>query len=136
MSDQYTPPTQMPVRPTLASMGLDSRRDAEFRAVPEPPIPRTNGGGFGTGLLVAGVFVVVAIIAAAVFSNRDMFGIGLGVTPASSPAVTTPAVTTPAVTEPMETTIAPVAPTPAPAPEEPATPPAEAPVGPAPTVNP
>jgi hypothetical protein len=131
----------MPVRPTLASMGLDSRRDAEFRAVPEPPIPRTTGGGFGTGLLVAGVFVVVAIIAAAVFSNRDMFGIGLGVTPASSPAVTTPAVTTPAVTtpavtEPMETTIAPVAPTPAPAPEEPATPPAEAPVGPAPTVNP
>ena len=142
MSDQYTPQTPNSSRPTIAGAGLDPLQP-EYRG--NTPTYARGDGGFSTGILVAIVFVVVAIIAAAVFSNRDMFGIGLGVTPASdtrensgsgatdAPATGTGATTGQTVDAPAQTTIDPVAPTPVPAdpvtpqPADPVQPPVQAP---------
>lgn len=88
MSDQFPAPTPIPARPTIAGAGPDPQRPV-FHADPPAPATRSDGG-FRTGILVAIVFVVVAIIAAAVFSKRDLFGIGLGVTPVSAPVKSAP----------------------------------------------
>lgn len=48
--------------------------DGMRRAEPAQPVVQGQGGsGFGAAILVAMVFVVVAILAAAIFSNRDVF---------------------------------------------------------------
>ncbi len=133
MSDPYTTPPQTSARPTVAAPGYDPQ-PATYR--PDPAVaPRRGDGGFSTGLLVAIVFVVVAIIAAAVFSNRDMFGIGLGVTPVTTPGESAVEPIAPAATEPAEPATPDPALAPAPvdaAPAEPAPAPAQPPA----TTNP
>ncbi len=135
MSDQYNSQRPTPPRPSAVGTGQTlsgtepSRSDVRVD-VSSPPLAR---GGFSTGLLVAIVFVVVAIIAAAVFGNRDAFGVGDGGSPdvsiennSTAPVEAVPAETAPATDAPAATTVDPVAPTPAPAPE-----PAPAPADPA-----
>ena len=128
MSDQYIPPRTTPPRPTTAVPGPEPYR-TDVRVDVAPPAP-SDSGGFSTGVLVTIVFVVVAIIAAAVFSNRDTASTGTG---NSAPAVT---IENNAGSAPVETAIDPIAPTPAPAPapDAPATP--VAPVSPVAPVNP
>ena len=137
MSDQYTPPGAKPysVRPD-SSRPDPSRPDLSRPDVrvnvssTAPPVAAPSDTGFGSGILIAVVFVVVAIIAAAVFSNRDMFGTGAG--------DATPGVTIENNVAPVENAapaaVAPAPADPAPAVAEPATPAPEVvdPVTPAP----
>ena len=135
MSDQYNSQRPTPPRPTTVGTGPTIPGADPYRSGVRVDVSNTAParGGLSTGLLVAIVFVVVAIIAAAVFSNRDAFGIGTDGTPDVSiennnaaPVDAAPAAATPAVDAPAATTVDPVAPTPAPArdpaPAEPATP--------------
>jgi ribonuclease E len=102
MSDQYTPPGSAP---PISGVVPGAARDEYTRTSVhvEAPAERrpSSGGGFGTGLLVAAVFVVVALLAYAIFSGRD----GESVVPASSPEVS------------IENNNAPAADAPAPAPD-------------------
>lgn len=109
MSDQYIPPRTTPPRATTTVPGADPYRttaepyrDPLNRDLP-PPVTPSSPSGLGSGMLVAAVFVVVAIIAAAVFGNRDMFG---------GDAVDAPVVPAESTIAPAETTIDPVAPAP------------------------
>ena len=71
MSDQYTPPGANPYPARTDSY----RPDVAVNVAPTTASPAApSESGFGSGILVAVIFVVVAIIAAAVFSNRDVFG--------------------------------------------------------------
>lgn len=132
MSDQYTPPTPTPARPTIAGAGLDPNR-SDYRA--DPSHTTTKGtGGFSTGALVAIVFVVVAIIAGLLFSNRAGVSTATDTqtdTQGSAPATQgmDPVAPTPAPTgDPVPADPAPGAPAPGnPAPADPATPPVQAP---------
>ena len=145
MSDQYTPPGANP----YTTRTDPNRPDV---AVNVAPTIKPAQSGFGSGILVAVVFVVVAIIAAAVFSNRDVFGrsdapagvsiennVAPAATPAPDAAVANPeapaAGTAPAAVEPAEpapAASAPAEPAPAaPAAADPATPAPAAPAAPA-----
>ena len=117
MSDQYNQQNPIPTRPPVAAVGLDPKRPSDYRSdAPLAPVRAT--GGFSTGLLVAIVFVVVAIIAATVFSNRDMFGIGNSVAPMDGAAGTSDtgagSGTATGTGTTTETTMDSIAPTPAP----------------------
>ena len=108
MSDQYIPPrTPTTVAGTdpyrTTTPGVDPYRTNVRVDVPPGPPPAT---GFSSGILVAAVFVVVAIIAAAVFSNRDMFGVGTG----DAPGVSIENNAAPAPVAPSETVVDPVVP--------------------------
>jgi len=131
MSDQYTPQRPTTALRTTAIPGSESyNRDVRVEVAPATP---TGGGGFSTGMLVAIVFVVVAVMAAVIFSNRDSMGFGSGTTAPDvsiennvAPAADPPAAISVDPVAPAETAIEPVAPEPAPAPEvapaDPATP--------------
>lgn len=112
MSDQYTPPGTT----TITSRPDPYRSDVRVE-IPSTAAPAAapSESGFGTGMLVAAVFVVIAVIAAAIFSNRDAIGTGSGVTP---PGVTIENNVAPAdPVAPAEVVPAPTAPQPVPAPE-------------------
>ncbi len=129
MSDQSTPP-----RPTIAAAATEPYRSNTNVRVEVPPGP-SPAGGFSTGILVAAVFVVVAIIAAAVFSNRDVFGIGTTDAPAISiENNTAPAAAAPAPAATVVDPVAPANPAPAPAVVDPA--PDAAPAAPMAPANP
>jgi hypothetical protein len=92
MSDQYAnrnPSTPVPGAPTYrTTINADA---------PQTVVAREPGGSFGTGMLVALVFVVVAIIAAAIYGTRDT-------TVVAPPAATEPAAVEPAApAEPVQT---------------------------------
>ena len=136
MSDQYTPPGAKPysVRPDTSRPDL-SRPDVRVNvSSTAPPVAAPSDTGFGSGILIAVVFVVVAIIAAAVFSNRDMFGTGAG---DATPGVTiennvapvenaAPAAVAPAPADPAPAVVDPVTPAPDAAAPEPVVPAAPA----------
>ena len=128
MSDQYIPRGNTTLRPSTVLPSTEPYR-ADVRIDVAAPAS-SEVGGFSTGVLVAIVLVVVAIIAAVVFSNREMFGIGSGAMP---PEPAPAAVTIENNVSPAETAVDPVAPAPAPEPApalvQPATP--VAPVAPA-----
>jgi hypothetical protein len=117
MSDQYIPPTRPAFTPGAVPPAAEPYRSSVHVEVPQA---REAGSGFGTGMLVAMVFVVVAILAAVVFGyNRSVLPVSDGV-----PAVTiennaapAPAAPAPMVADP----VAPAAPA-APPVAEPATP--------------
>ena len=142
MSDQYTPPGTNPYTTRTDPNRPDSRVDVN---VSSAPTSGRSESGFGSGILVAVVFVVVAIIAAAVFTNRDMFDTNSGTSapgvtiennvapadaasPAADPAPAAPADAAPATAAPAADT-APAVPETAPAVDsaEPAAPDAAAP---------
>lgn len=132
MSDQYTHSTPAGARPTINGVGLDQNR-SDYRADPPSLVPSSQSG-FSTGIMVALVFVIVAIIAATVFSNRDMFGIGNSVTPA---AVSTDSAPADAGVDPVAPTPVPAQdPQPADAPADPVTPPVQSAPAQQPAVNP
>ena len=106
MSDQYTPPGTTTITSRPDPYRSDVRVEIPTTAAPEAA---PSESGFGTGMLVAAVFVVIAVIAAAIFSNRDGFGTGAGVAP--------PAVTIENNVAPADVAPAPAAPAPVPAPE-------------------
>lgn len=136
MSDQYTPPGAKPysVRPDPTRPD-PSRPDVRVNvSSTSPPAAAPSDTGFGSGILIAVVFVVVAIIAAAVFSNRDMFGTGAG---DATPGVTiennvapvenaAPAAVAPAPADPAPAVAEPVTPAPDAAAPEPVVPAAPA----------
>ena len=118
MSDQYTPPRPDLARPDTADRGAEpDRRDVRC----DGAAPAKSGGGFASGMLVAVVFVVVAVLAAVLFGNRDSLGFGAE----DAPAVTIENNTAPAAsTADPDVAPAPVIPDPAPdvVPEEPVVP--------------
>ncbi len=129
MSDQYTPPSPKPYVAATGPYRADVRVEVAPPAAPSAAFNAPRETGFGSGILVAAVFVVVAIIAAAIFSNRDAIGasdaapnvtIENTVAPAESAAPADPVPAPAPAAEP--------APEPAPAPEvvDPVVPPAEA----------
>lgn len=66
MSDQYAPQTPPAYRP-----GMEPDRNLRTDH-PVPPIQQVQvSSGFGTGAMVAGVFVVVALLAFAFYSPGD-----------------------------------------------------------------
>jgi len=143
MSDQNSPLRPTPPRPATAA-GEGYRSDVRI----DTTAPPRSGGGFTTGVLVAIVVAVIAIMAAVLLGNGDRFGLGSGGTsdgltiennvanpPADAPATVAPvAPATPDVPDtsvPLGAPDIPAAPVPAPDP----VPPAPAPA-PAPTANP
>ena len=107
MSDQYVPQKQPSPGPGAYVPG------SQPNATQMPPVePVRSSGGLGSGMLVALVFVVVAVLAAAIFSfNRSTVvpaatGVTIQNNAASAPAATdttAPAATAPAVTAPATT---------------------------------
>ncbi len=84
MSDQYTPPRSSPVNPGDKPAAPRDEYTRTNIHVENPPVrPGDSSGGFGTGMLVAGVFVVIAIIAYVVFGDR----MGSGPTADPAPSV-------------------------------------------------
>ena len=118
MSDQYTPPKQPPYTRGTYVPGAPNGTE-----VP-PSVAPIETGLFGTGMLVALAFVVVAILAAAVFSYNRSAGVPAGTAPgvtiqnnttapaasgttpsaAKTPDVAAPAITAPDATAPATTT--------------------------------
>jgi hypothetical protein len=78
MSDPYKTPRS--IDPTTSAPGVTPRVPGDdysrtnVRIDSAPPIAVRSGSGFGTGLMVALVFVVVAVIAYALVGNRDDAG--------------------------------------------------------------
>lgn len=76
MSDPYLPPNPLSANPTTAPRlsprppGDDYSR-TNVRIEPGPPVAVRSDSGFGTGLMVALVFVVVALLAYALVGNRE-----------------------------------------------------------------
>ncbi len=134
MSDQYTPPNP----PGYA--GEKPRYTGRSELPPRPVVQETSAG-FGTGMLVALVFVVLAILAVAVFgynstnlqpaSNAPAVSIQNNAAPASG-ATADPAPANPAAPAPADTIAPSVADPAAPAPDTGATAPKPDTVAPAP----
>lgn len=148
MADDYTRPTTPPSATPPVS-GIDpylgtSRLDTEPMAEPRRVLP-DRSGGFGSGMLVAAVFVVVAILAAMFFSGRDAVvpattdgtrdgsdvTIENTVTPSDNGAVATPPAATTDAPAATGTAPAPAADPAAPAPADPSAAPAGQPAAPA-----
>jgi hypothetical protein len=106
MADPYIPP-----RPGAPISGTEQSRTTVNIDTPVGRSSRDSGNGFGTGMLVAAVFVVVGILAFAFYGNSD----SAVSAPATAPDVTIENNNAPAATAPE-----PVAPDAAPA--EPASP--------------
>lgn len=128
MSDQYTPPKPIPspMRPTISGASTDPHR-SDYRAE-GPTVTPAKTGGFSTGILIAIVFVVIAVMAAVLLGNRDMGGTDDSLIPVGGMSSGDPGT-------PVQPTGDPVAPAPEPAPApaptevpaNPVTPPAQAP---------
>lgn len=71
MADPFTP-LNAPVASGADPYRPTTRTDTAAAAMPNRVQPESVGG-FGAGMLVVAVFVVVAILAAMVYSNRDYF---------------------------------------------------------------
>ncbi|MES2664957.1 MAG: hypothetical protein V4712_02590 [Pseudomonadota bacterium] len=105
MSDQYAPQTPPVHRP-----GMDPDRNLRTDP-PGPPIQQVQvSSGFGTGAMVAGVFVVVGLLAFAFYSPGD--APAPATTPASEINIDNSAPAAPAVTPdaPAATVVEPAAP--------------------------
>ncbi len=84
MSDQYTPPRPVGTTPgAIPGAPRDEYTRTSVNVGTQPSRPVDSGSGFGTGMLVAGVFVVIAILAFVVFGDR----FGSTPTPDASPSV-------------------------------------------------
>jgi hypothetical protein len=84
MSDQYTPPRPVGTTPgTIPGAPREEYTRTSVNVGTPPSRPVDSGSGFGTGMLVAGVFVVIAILAYVVFGDR----IGSTPTPDTAPSV-------------------------------------------------
>lgn len=71
MSDQYTPPRPVGTPPgAIPGTPRDDFARTSVNVGVPPSRPVESGGGFGTGMLVAGVFVVIAILAFFIFGDR------------------------------------------------------------------
>lgn len=89
MADPYTPPR--PGTPDTVTPGLAGTPSGVAPGAPRGEYTRTNvnvespavksGNGFATGLMVALVFIVVAILAYSFLGNRDDDGTALETTP-------------------------------------------------------
>jgi hypothetical protein len=90
MADPYKPPRPVNIDETAGAPGLPPRTPGDdytrtsVRVDAAPSIPARSGSGFGTGLMVALVFVVVAVLAFALLGNGD----DADVVPAATPDVT------------------------------------------------
>jgi len=104
MSDPYIPPRPgtAPLGSPLGTVpGTEHNRTTINQGGPQHPVAIPGRSGFGTGMLVAAVFVVVAIMAYAIFGNSDRSVPAPVTAPAatidnSSPATTAPDAVTPA----------------------------------------
>lgn len=103
MSDQYAP-QEMPIyRSSAAPYSIPVLAE-----LPIPTLTRSSGSGLGTGLMVCGVFVVVAVLAAVFYSPGYV----------SAPTVNSPAnsvvqsngAATPEATPAIDPTVVPAAP--------------------------
>lgn len=137
MADPNTPNLNMPPRPVAqygataapgASLGagLGAGLNSNATRPTATQVAPADRGMFSTGVLVALVFIVVAILAGVIFSNTDMLRSGSAVTD-TPPAVSSdvaPDTTVPATAAPEAMTPAPAAPVVEPAAPavEPATP--------------
>lgn len=126
MSDQYVPPQPPVYTPGAVPTAADPYRNAARPELPPIAPVKSGGSGFGAGILVAAVFVVVAILAGAIYGYTQNYGPIGGTAPAAQPAVTIQNNAAPAA--PVAADPAPTAPAPAPA--VPATPPVADPVAP------
>ncbi|TAG10924.1 MAG: hypothetical protein EAZ40_17475 [Rhodobacterales bacterium] len=118
MSDQYTPPRPIGTTPgTIPGTPRDEYTRTSVNVGVPPSRPVDSGSGFGTGMLVAGVFVVIAILAYVVLGDR----FGSTPTPDTAPSVAIENNNAPAAAPAPAPTIvpdsAPAEPAPAPAPD-------------------
>jgi hypothetical protein len=85
MSDDYrnTGPTVPGASPASydGRPSTDPASQSQYRRIPEPV---NSGSGFGTGLLVAAVFVVIAVLAYAFYAPRNADVPATGATPAAT----------------------------------------------------
>ena len=108
MSDPYLPPNPAAVQMPAAEPYRNRPRD-----MPPPGTVKPASSGFGTGMLVAMVFVVVAVLAAALYYPRDVANPDSGpvviendnttlvpAADATAPAVATPDASAPAIAAP------------------------------------